>query len=860
MRKYLILFLFFGYCLSVKANHIVGGEIEFITISPGVYKINLIQYRDETQTANPDPENSEPVLTISLFANSDDSFVRNFRLLYEGQAIVRYTNIECQIAELRTNKVVWTATFELDPAAFADVEGYYLAWERCCRNEAIQNLVNPVGTGMKYVLEIPPLSKDGRPFLNTSPLLNPPLRDYACVGQFYYTSFVGLDPDGDSLVYRLANPLNSSTGEALPITLSKPHLNVFWEDGYSLEEQIKGNPALAISNRGLLTVTPSEPGLFVFSVIAEEWRYDNEQNESVKIGEVQRDFQMLVLDGCTAPPPPILDIQVPEDPTFDPANDTLIYAAEDEKCFNFFVTNIKQGENVSFRADPVNFDGEYDVLNGVKFTVGENDELTVEFCVPDCPPIDGRPYLVDFIVQDDICPLPQLDSVRVAIQVEPPPNATVLVTPVEGKPFNVLNGNKLSFDFLALDADSDNIDVSLVFNDQLTIDERGMTFEITNQEPGRVEGTFTWDVDCNVYDFTDKNDFRVGIRAEDADQCLFENPFIEWVDLKAILPGNTNPVVSTGSTILNVQADQEISFDVFANDIDGDFLQLRMLGDGFDPLQFGIIFQDTSGFANINSEFNWTLACDNINLLAKNEFRFFFIADDSDECNTKNFDTLSVDVVIALPQNANPEITPIQRFYQLNVNEPFELPIEATDLNIGDSITLQFNDSFRRPISTSLEFETAVGIDQVSSLLKWTPECRLLPLGSDGELYDLYFIAFDNSCPVTGLDTIKLTFEIIETREAFEAFDPPNVFTPNGDEWNNVFTLSGFSDAKRNLPLNNCEDEFDFIVIQDRTGKTVFESTSREFTWTGGDRPAGTYYYFISYTKTQFKGIITLLK
>lgn len=860
MRKYFFVWSILFCSLTIKANHIVGGEIEFITEAPGLYRLNLIQYRDETQTNNPDPENSEPMLVISLFSNKDNRLVRDFIISYLGQEPVQYTNIDCQIAELQTNKVVWTALLELDPFEFADEEGYYFAWERCCRNDDILNIRNPLGTGMKYVLDIPPLVKNDRVYVNSSPILNPPLRDYGCVGQFYYTSFTGFDPDGDSLVYRLANPLNSSTSDALPITRPKPNIEVRWAGGFSLNEQIRGNPPLSISNKGLLTLEPSEVGLFVFSIIVEEWRFDNEANQSLKIGQTQRDFQMLVLDNCNPPPPPILTINSPDNPSFDPAKDTLIYGSGDEKCFNFSVANIREGENVSFRASPVNFEGEFDVLDNIKFTVGENDELMVEFCVPDCPPIVGRPYIVDFIVADDICPLPQLDSVRVAIQVAPPPNINVEITPVLGDPFFVNNGDQISFNFRATDADADIIDLAFLFNDPLPLEERGMVFNITNQVPGLVEGNFTWTVDCTIYDYSDKSSFQVGIKAEDGDQCMYENPFVEWFSLNAILPGNTDPVVSTNAaTQIVIEPGDEIDFDVLVNDLDGDSVNLRMIGDGFDPAQFGVRFQDTVGVGPLAGNFNWMTICEEINLLAKNDFRFLFIADDIDICNLKNVDTLIVDVKINLPSNNNPEISFPQRSYTIGINREFELELFATDAD-DDQITLQFDDSFRRPVSPSLSFETVTGSGTVSSVLRWTPECRLLPIGRPSANYDLHFVAFDNSCPITGFDTLKISFEVIEFREEFERFVPPNVFTPNRDGVNDTFTLTGQADAKRNLPPDNCEDSFDYIIIQDRTGKPVFESSRRDFVWDGGSNPFGTYYYFIKYTQTEFKGIVTLFR
>ena len=51
-------------------------------------------------------------------------------------------------------------------------------------------------------------------------------------------------------------------------------------------------PDLKISPDGFLTATPSQQGLYVFAVKCDEYR------NGEKIGEVRRDFQMLVVDVC----------------------------------------------------------------------------------------------------------------------------------------------------------------------------------------------------------------------------------------------------------------------------------------------------------------------------------------------------------------------------------------------------------------------------------------------------------------------------------------------------------------------------------------------------------------------------------
>ena len=201
-----------------NAFHIVGGEIEFIYLSDGLYRINLIQYFDEAQNDNP---GADPFVTIFIFRNGDDQLMSTHTLPLIQTENVEYTNIECARDELQTSRILYSADIQLSPEQYDSEDGYYIQWERCCRNTAIDNIVNPQGTGMNYVLEIPPLMRNGKVFVNSSPILFKPLSDYACINQLFYTEFTGVDPDGDSLVYSLTTPLNSSSAVVAPYPSTK---------------------------------------------------------------------------------------------------------------------------------------------------------------------------------------------------------------------------------------------------------------------------------------------------------------------------------------------------------------------------------------------------------------------------------------------------------------------------------------------------------------------------------------------------------------------------------------------------------------------------------------------------------------
>lgn len=841
------------YVLSLRADHIVGGELEFITIEPGRYRINLIQYRDDAQQEN---NVIIDTYTVYVFANSDGpdaSPVSRHELNRVSYDEVPYTKPECAVAQLKTGRVVWTGEFDLDPKAYADPEGYYIVWERCCRNRVIKNIVNPEHTGMKYVLEIPPLWKDGARFINSSPELLKPLSDYACVNQLYYTSFTGTDRDGDSLVYRLATPLNSSSQRPLPLPQPKPHIPIEWADGYSLENVISGKQPLSISPKGLLLVNPSSTGVYVFSVMVEEWR------DQQKIGEVQRDFQMLAIDGCNPPEPPEVGVKIPGNEGFDPEVDTLKYSVHEDKCFEFIITNITAGETISLRAEPVNFEGPIeDVFSIEQQYVGDGvDTLIVQFCAPGCPPLREEPFIVDLIAGDDACPLPQMDTVRLTIFVEPPANDLPVMDAV-GPQFVIDEDSLLEVNLRATDADGDSMYFELLVEGAENPADRGFSLVTRSSESGLLTGSLYWDTNCEAYDFKDQQHFRVGILAEDLDTCSVPNDPV-WLDMEVVLPFNSAPeVILSVSDTVEVRAGEILAFDVLAEDQDGDTLFLRGYADGFDQALVGAVFNDTSGVGEVESPFSWLIDCKNL-VLGKEYYRFLFVAEDQDRCEVVNEDTLALVVRVDLAENLQPEFMQVPDT-ALEVNVPFEMDLRALDANSGDSVGITFLNPARLPRSPTLSLEEKVGFREVTATFQWTPDCSLLDLGETSASYDIIFLAYDNGCPLQKFDTMKVTFEVRETRERFDRFLPPNVFTPNGDGKNDTFTLTNLPRGEQNLPPDNCEDAFEYFAVQDRNGTTVFESASREFVWDGANVEAGVYYYVVKYTRTSYKGYLHVMR
>ena len=843
---------------ALQANHIVGGELELEHISGDNYAVRLIQYFDAAQQVN---TTRDPDATVYIYRKSDNSFVTSIFLPLVTNIQVEYTNPDCFDASLITDKLTYESIVSFSPGIYNEPEGYYLVWERCCRNAVIQNIINPLGTGMTYLLEFPPVVKDGEPFRNSSPSLFPPLRDYGCVNRLYYTDFAGTDKDGDSLAYSIADPLASSSIAPVPVPTPAPHPLVNWAFGFSRDESIPGNPALGIDSAGFLRVNPSEQGLFVFSVLCEEYR------DGEKIGELRRDFQMLVRGDCAPELKPEVFVKENGSDILLDGDATITFEHDEPKCLTFLAVDKDGDERLTFAAVPRNFSAG---LNGIfafsSTTVNSpTDTVSVEVCLPDCPFVLNRPMRIDLIARDQTCALPLQDTVQLTINILPPPNSDpVFTTPVqETVSFSIREGQSVVQPLVVTDADNDSITLEMV-TDYFNPEDFGMVLTETRNEPGRVEATFSWDTDCQLYDFTDTTFFEIAFVATEFEECYLPGTDTVFLTIDVELPPNTDPVVSANvpggggrspdDQTINWTLNDPLSFPVWARDNDGDSVALDMIAVNFDPAEYDISFNPVGGFTEVQSTFQWNTDCFEIDLFEQDSFVVQFVAQDFDFCKLRNQDTLTTTIIMGPPPNQPPRLSingiNTDRF-QIEVGSALELTIVGEDGPRDSLLLLQLlND----PVFSTADysFQQVEGIGRVESVLRWTPQCDVIRPDSADNVYNLRFLLFDDPCYDPSADTLDIEITLVSSLQNFD-LEPPNVFTPNGDNFNPQFFIP-------NLPEDNCFNQFEKAEIYNRWGRLIYETENRNFRWSGEDFPAGVYYYYVIYTNNVIKGDITLLR
>lgn len=287
MKQHALLFSFFFLASQwpLRATHIVGGEITYRCLGNNRYEINLTVYRD---CFNGVPWFDNPA-AIGIY----DAQWNLFNNIYVSWNPQRHDTLPvildnpCLIVP--PNVCVHRSTYSTIVTLPFRSGGYTLVYQRCCRNQLIRNIPNPLNTGISIVATI---SETTLLECNNSAVFKkwPPVA--ICVNEPILFDHSATDADGDSLVYRLCTPLNGPDSlNPRPIPpLRGPYPEVTWRPPYSLANILGGDPLTIHPGTGLMTGVPNTLGNFVVGVCVDEYR------NGVLISTTRRDFQYNVAE------------------------------------------------------------------------------------------------------------------------------------------------------------------------------------------------------------------------------------------------------------------------------------------------------------------------------------------------------------------------------------------------------------------------------------------------------------------------------------------------------------------------------------------------------------------------------------
>lgn len=294
---------------SLWASHIIGGNFKITQTGRNNFNIDLTVFRDCGSVGN--PVQLQDILTIIVYDR--DSLkpvvlmdISKFDSTYIDLGDNCYTPTGLCVQEIH---MLGDTTLPDRPS------GYLIVAQVCCRNIAVDNLVNPASTGITWTAEIP---DPGLFRGNSTPDLGEyPPSGYLCLGYTRRLDLSATDPDGDSLRYEVISPLNNAPAQP-------PFNDVNFRPGFTAQTPISGNPGLSIDfRRGELVCKPNQLGVFVFAYEVTEYR------NGIRIGSVRRDLQLEVLP-CVIDQPPVF---------LSPADSSFSAEAREKLCTKVLVVD-----------------------------------------------------------------------------------------------------------------------------------------------------------------------------------------------------------------------------------------------------------------------------------------------------------------------------------------------------------------------------------------------------------------------------------------------------------------------------------------------------------------------------------------
>lgn len=648
MRKlYLFILLLFVCVSSSFATHIVGGEIELLAIKDQAnisHRVNLNLYFDNI---NGSVGAIDQNLTLGIFRKRDNFFMGYVIVPLVNSSLIPYTNPTCsQSNQVQTRLLQYSTLIYLNPDEFSDSQGYYIVWERCCRNNIISNIVLPQEAASVFYLSFPPLKKDGVAFVNSSPSFATLKGDYICLNRPFTFEFGATDADGDSLVYKLVTPLNGFSTKDIPNPAlprgSSNYPLVVWGNGYGLDNVMGGTKPLSVNPRtGQLTVTVNKEGLYVFCVLIEEYR------KGVKIGEVRRDFQLKSLD-CPINNAPSALFREKGKTEFYNSETTINIKYGEKKCLTLLGNDQDSNQSISMKVLPINSKFTPTLSTSVLTNVTSKDTLRTEICFNDCTEsTDGKPLLFDVTVSDNGCPQPLSSTLRLKVFIEPKPNSPPTIsTDLVNRRAEILLGNTLKFNLFGNDLDNDSITV-IATGRGFNLAQAGMSFA-GGSGIGKLTSPFTWTPICDLKRTTDYIvdfiviDKRCGRNLRDSISVNLKplSVKVEPPTVYTNLPNNAIDITINGTE------PQPILFDVIGEEIDPKtIIKLSAVPIKFDLKATGMIWTDKSGTVKIVNPFSWKPDCSLLQGKDSMSYKIDFIVENN-SCNIDRYDTVSVNIIL----------------------------------------------------------------------------------------------------------------------------------------------------------------------------------------------------------------------
>ena len=290
--KLCLLLLFFFNASEVYATHVAGGTMTYRCLGNSTYEISMTFRRDCINGDDIAPFDDPATFGIydgnGILATTVGQVGRFQVPLTTNDTLIETLTTECNVI---SGDVCIQTTVYIDTLILPTIpEGYIIAYQRCCRNMTLQNVMTPLETGATYWVRITEFALQE---CNSSPTwrASPPI--FICAEDTLDFMHDAMDIDGDSLVYEICTPsqgltrddniwfIPPNTIEILPVVLNP---------GFSEANLFGGGDPLTIDpNTGQMFAVPAPViSQFLVGVCVKEFR------NGQLLSEVRRDYEINI--------------------------------------------------------------------------------------------------------------------------------------------------------------------------------------------------------------------------------------------------------------------------------------------------------------------------------------------------------------------------------------------------------------------------------------------------------------------------------------------------------------------------------------------------------------------------------------
>lgn len=294
MKRFLIILSLFFFDKPLFAEHITGGEMFYTYLgrsgSDYRYGITLKLFRHCLQVG----AQLDPSVGIGIFDRTTGNLVWNEIIPIDRIVVLDLTTPGPCITNA-PDVCYQVGFYEFEVTLPASVSGYTIAFQRCCRINGINNLINSGNQGATYTAEIPGTSSITTAPENNSAQFSGVDTVIVCGGSPFTYSFAAVDADGDQLRYSfctafVGGSLGNGNAAAPNPPAAPPYRSVNYAAPFNSSSPM-GADVTIDPVTGLVSGTAPAEGIYVVTVCV------NEIRNGVIIATQRKDLQIKA-GGC----------------------------------------------------------------------------------------------------------------------------------------------------------------------------------------------------------------------------------------------------------------------------------------------------------------------------------------------------------------------------------------------------------------------------------------------------------------------------------------------------------------------------------------------------------------------------------